>query len=121
MVYKRRFKRNYERSDSTKQVVSMKPEVIPQIDKATSTVSYVVIDPATRAAILNWSDVRDSMVFKGRWAEVWRRPVLPKCIFRLNPPPIIWFFRTQNCGRNAHYCAPPLSVTSVCEIQLTLA
>src|SRR3954471_17588503 len=25
-----------------------------------------------RPAILNWSDVRDSMVFKGQWAEVWR-------------------------------------------------
>src|SRR3954469_17018221 len=25
-----------------------------------------------RPAILNWSDVRDSLVFKGRWAEVWR-------------------------------------------------
>ena len=52
MMYKRRFKRNYERSDRTKQVVLMKPEVIPQIDKATSTVSYVVIDPATRATAL---------------------------------------------------------------------
>src|SRR4051794_21451328 len=27
---------------------------------------------AIRPAILNWSDVQDSMVFKGRWAEVWR-------------------------------------------------
>ena len=30
----------------------MKPEVIPQIDRATSTVSYVVIDPVTGATAL---------------------------------------------------------------------
>lgn len=30
----------------------MKPDVIPLCDEATNTVSYVVVDPATRAAAL---------------------------------------------------------------------
>ena len=39
---------------------------------------FVVFDRPLPPAILNWSDVQDSMVFKGRWAEVWRRPALPE-------------------------------------------
>ena len=48
-------------------VVELMDQIIPGADKD-------IVTPA----ILNWSDVRDSMVFKGRWAEVWRRPALPK-------------------------------------------
>ena len=29
-------------------------------------------------AVLNWADGRDCMVFRGQWAEVWRRPALPE-------------------------------------------
>ncbi len=31
-----------------------------------------------KPAVLNWPDTRDSMVIKGQWAEVWRRPALPE-------------------------------------------
>ena len=32
----------------------------------------------TDVTVLNWADARDCMVFRGQWAEVWRRPALPE-------------------------------------------
>src|SRR3954468_470073 len=38
--------------------------------------SFDMLNPV--AAVLNWAEAWDCMVFKGQWAEVWRRPALPK-------------------------------------------
>ena len=39
---------------------------------------YPLLDLCGYPAVLNWAEAWDCMVFRGRWAEVWRRPALPE-------------------------------------------
>jgi hypothetical protein len=48
----------------------------PELDQLRAHLSALM--PALSPAVLNWADVGDCMVFRGQWAEVWRRPALPE-------------------------------------------
>ena len=46
--------------------------------RAADQFQHVRTSRGLAAAILNWADGLDFMVFRGQWAEVWRRPALPE-------------------------------------------